>query len=290
VNTTRPTVATTTNHQQDIVDQHDVLRTPLNQETDRLTRHPGCRTDAGRNTAAGALGGNSSAPLRIPAARQPNSTPLPRPQSAPATTLTDGSGVSSMIRTSPSAHQAIYDMLYTALRRVLREGMQAGTGADEGTNSLQCRVAGVLYALLMAHPIDRHGRCCRRPGSVIGRRRQSCVVYVEVNHWLHQSDERLRARVAHQWGLVEWGAVGVIGTLWRVADESTAILMRTFYDLWRGGGLPIPHALAAAQRALRTMTNAELLASYPALFAERAGQVPRGLVSTRPDRRWLSLR
>ena len=73
--------------------------------------------------------------------------------------------------------------------------------------------------------------------------------------------------------LVEWGAVGVIGTLWRVADESTAILMRTFYDLWRGGGLPIPHALAAAQRALRTMTNAELLASYPALFAERAGQV-----------------
>jgi hypothetical protein len=148
VNTTRPAVATTTNHQQGIVDHHDALRTSLNQDTDRLTRHPGCRTDAGRNTAAGALGGNSSGPLLTPAARPPSSTPLPRPQSAPATTLADGSGVSSMVRTSPSAHQASYDVLYTALRRVLREGMQAGPGTEEGINSLQCRVTGALYALL----------------------------------------------------------------------------------------------------------------------------------------------
>jgi CHAT domain-containing protein len=83
-------------------------------------------------------------------------------------------------------------------------------------------------------------------------------------------DEAISLPVA----LVEWGAVGVIGPLWRVVDESTAILMRTFYDLWRGSGLPIPHALAAAQRALRTVINTELLASYPALFAERASQVP----------------
>lgn len=118
-----------------------------------------------------------------------------------------------MLRTTPSAHQAIYDVLYTALRRVLREGVQAGPDAEEGINSLQCRVTGALYALLMAHPIDRHGRCrcCRRPGSVLGRRRQSCVVYVEVNHWLHQSDERLRARVAHQWGLTR-SAPGVATT------------------------------------------------------------------------------
>ena len=53
-----------------------------------------------------------------------------------------------MVRTSPSAHQASYDVLYTALRRVLREGMQAGPGAEEGINSLQCRVTGALYALL----------------------------------------------------------------------------------------------------------------------------------------------
>jgi hypothetical protein len=103
-----------------------------------------------------------------------------------------------------SAQQATYGVAYNALRRVLREGVQAGPGADEGIDSLQCRFAGALYALLMAHPIDRHGRCrrCRRrPGSVIGRRRQSCVVYVEVNHWLYQSDERLRTQAAHQWGL-----------------------------------------------------------------------------------------
>ncbi|MGH3869769.1 MAG: hypothetical protein ACRDQ4_27450, partial [Pseudonocardiaceae bacterium] len=33
-------------------------------------------------------------------------------------------------------------------------GVQAGPGADEGIDSLQCRFAGALYALLMAHPID----------------------------------------------------------------------------------------------------------------------------------------
>jgi CHAT domain-containing protein len=83
-------------------------------------------------------------------------------------------------------------------------------------------------------------------------------------------DEAISPPVA----LLEWGAVGVIGTLWRVTDESTAILMWTFYDLWRGSGLSIPHALVAAQRALRTVINAELLASYPALFTKRAAQVP----------------
>ncbi len=112
-----------------------------------------------------------------------------------------------------SADEAIYGVVYTALRRILREGVQAGPGADEGIDSLQCRFAGALYALLMAHPIDRHGRCrcCRRPGSVIGPRRQRCVVYVEVNHWLHQSDEGLCAQVALQWGLNR-SAPGVVTT------------------------------------------------------------------------------
>jgi hypothetical protein len=81
-------------------------------------------------------------------------------------------------------------------------------------------------------------------------------------------------RYGHRRVIPQVTAVDELFGTHRVADESTAILMRTFYDLWRGGGLPIPHALAAAQRALRTMTNAELLASYPALFTERAGQVP----------------
>lgn len=83
MSTTRPTVAMTTNHQEAIVDHHDGLGTPLNQDTDRLTRHPGCRTDAGRNTAAVALGGNSSGPLLTPLGRQPNSTQRPWPQSGP---------------------------------------------------------------------------------------------------------------------------------------------------------------------------------------------------------------
>ena len=114
-----------------------------------------------------------------------------------------GGGVSPMGRPSPSVQQATYGVAYTELRRVLRAGVQAGPGAEEGLNSLLCRVTGALYALLMAHPIDRRGRCrrCRRPGSVIGRRRQSCAVYVEVNHWLHHSDERLRTQMAHHWGL-----------------------------------------------------------------------------------------
>jgi hypothetical protein len=127
-----------------------------------------------------------------------------------------------MIRTSPSGHQAIYDVMYMALRRVLREGVQAEPGAAEGLDSLFCRVSGALYALLMAHPIDRHGRCridrhgrcrsCRRPGSVLGRRRQDCVVYFEVSGWLGQPDTLLRARIAHQWQLTRQPAARVATT------------------------------------------------------------------------------
>jgi hypothetical protein len=119
-----------------------------------------------------------------------------------------------MIRTSPSEHQAIYDVMYTALRQVLREGVQASPGAAEGLDSLFCRVSGALYALLMAHPIDRHGRCrsCRRPGSVLGRRRQDCLVYSEVSCWLGQPDTLLRARIAHQWQLTRHPAAHVATT------------------------------------------------------------------------------
>ncbi|MGB8202439.1 MAG: hypothetical protein WCF33_22595 [Pseudonocardiaceae bacterium] len=108
-----------------------------------------------------------------------------------------------MIRTNPSGHQAIYDAIYTALRQVLREAIQAKPGDAEGLDSLPCRVSGALYALLMAHPIDRHGRCrlCRRPGSVLGRRRQDCAVYFEVRSWLGESDTLLRTRIADQWQL-----------------------------------------------------------------------------------------
>lgn len=49
----------------------------------------------------------------------------------------------------------------------------------------------------------------RRPGSVLGRRRQDCVVCFEVSYWLSQPDRVLRARIAHQWGLTRQPAAGV---------------------------------------------------------------------------------
>lgn len=108
-----------------------------------------------------------------------------------------------MTRTSPSVDQAIYDALYTTLRRVLRTGVHAGAGTEEGLDSFLCRVVGALYALLMDHPIDRNGRCrsCRRPGSVLGRHRQDCGVYEEVSYWLGEPEKHLRERMAYQWGL-----------------------------------------------------------------------------------------
>jgi hypothetical protein len=124
----------------------------------------------------------------------------PQPAHPPTT---DGRGVSTMTRTSPSVDQAIYDALYTTLRRVLRTGVHAGAGAEEGLDSFLCRVVGALYALLMDHPIDRNGRCrsCRRPGSVLGRHRQDCGVYEEVSYWLGEPEKHLRERMAYQWGL-----------------------------------------------------------------------------------------
>ncbi len=75
--------------------------------------------------------------------------------------------------------------------------------------------------------------------------------------------------------LAEWGAAAVVGTLWRVADESTAILVRTFYTLWRSPPYPpVADALVAVQRALRRMTNGELLDAHPELFARHAENVP----------------
>lgn len=108
-----------------------------------------------------------------------------------------------MTRTSPSVDQAIYDALYTTLRRVLRTGVHAGAGTEEGLDSFLCRVVGALYALLMDHPIDPNGRCrsCRRPGSVLGRHRQDCGVYEEVSYWLGEPEKHLRERMAYQWGL-----------------------------------------------------------------------------------------
>lgn len=83
------------------------------------------------------------------------------------------------------------------------------------------------------------------------------------------SDEAVSLPVA----LFELGAVGVIGTLWRVAAESTAIFMDFFYRHWRDDQQSPPEALRRAQHDLRAVTNAQLLDRYPELFAGKAEQI-----------------
>jgi hypothetical protein len=86
-------------------------------------------------------------------------------------------GVSAMARTSPSVHQAVYDVLYTALRRVLGEGMQAGPGAAEGIDSLPCRVSGAhcvrafqCLGQVPIQPADRGADRSQPPGICRGER------------------------------------------------------------------------------------------------------------------------
>jgi CHAT domain-containing protein len=59
-------------------------------------------------------------------------------------------------------------------------------------------------------------------------------------------------------GLMQAGVPGIIGTLWSVADASTAILMVRFYELWRTDGLTAPQALCKAQQWLQCSTVREL--------------------------------
>lgn len=52
-------------------------------------------------------------------------------------------------------------------------------------------------------------------------------------------------------GLMQAGVPGVIGSLWSVAESSTAILMSIFFEEWRTNGLTPPQALRRAQQRLR---------------------------------------
>lgn len=102
-------------------------------------------------------------------------------------------------------HQASYGDICEVLRGVLVEGVQAGPGPG-GIGSVRCRVSGAMYALLMAHPIDRQGRCrsCRRrPGAMFGVTHQRCRVHREMRYWLHQPEPFLHAWVAQEWGLID---------------------------------------------------------------------------------------
>ena len=68
--------------------------------------------------------------------------------------------------------------------------------------------------------------------------------------------------------LAQAGVAGVVGSLWAVDDVATAVLLTRFYDGWLTVGLPGPAALAEAQRWLRSATNGEIAARYPAIDLE----------------------
>lgn len=93
---------------------------------------------------------------------------------------------------SLSAHQTSHHLLRDALRGELR-AMVASEVDGDGTRFLQCRASAALYALLGAHPLDRHGRCrsCRRGGAVVGRRCRFCRVYLTAHFYLRQPDDVL---------------------------------------------------------------------------------------------------
>jgi CHAT domain-containing protein len=58
-------------------------------------------------------------------------------------------------------------------------------------------------------------------------------------------------------GFLSAGVPGVVGTLWRVNDISTALLMERFYYLYRKKGHSPAHALCSAQCWLRNLTKQE---------------------------------
>lgn len=98
------------------------------------------------------------------------------------------------------------DSLREALRGVLVAAVESGPGAGGGIDSIQFRACAALYALLMAHPVDRWGRCrsCRRSGAVLGLRRHRCRVHGAARFWLlQQPAEFLRSRLVCELGLTE---------------------------------------------------------------------------------------
>jgi CHAT domain-containing protein len=72
-------------------------------------------------------------------------------------------------------------------------------------------------------------------------------------------------------GFLLAGAAAVVGSLWAVDDLSTAFLMEHLYDEMLTGRRPAV-ALQAAQRRIRTLPKAEVLARIDRRLAELAGQ------------------
>jgi len=103
-----------------------------------------------------------------------------------------------------SVHQTSYHLLCEALRDVLRSAVESRHGNRSVIGSVPYRAVVTLYMLLMAHPVDRWGRCrsCRRPGAVLRWRRRRCRVHGEASVWLHQPAEFVGSQLAREFGLV----------------------------------------------------------------------------------------
>lgn len=111
-----------------------------------------------------------------------------------------------MTSTGPSVSETSYAVLCQRLRGVLVDAVQARPGTAGGIGSVPCLASATLYALLMAHPVDRRGRCrsCRRPGAVLGLRRRRCRVHGEARFWLLlQPGEFLHSRLVCELGLTD---------------------------------------------------------------------------------------
>ncbi|MFJ4950842.1 CHAT domain-containing protein [Streptomyces sp. NPDC088760] len=64
-------------------------------------------------------------------------------------------------------------------------------------------------------------------------------------------------------GLSEAGAAGVVGSLWRVPDITTTLLVSRFYQSWRQEGLEPAQALRRAQIWVRDSTNGDKAQRFP---------------------------
>jgi CHAT domain-containing protein/tetratricopeptide (TPR) repeat protein len=74
--------------------------------------------------------------------------------------------------------------------------------------------------------------------------------------------------------LLQAGAAGVVGTLWKVLDRSTLLLMVRFYQGWRLQGLGPAEALRRAQQWLRDSSNGDKRATFEAALKQPDPRLP----------------
>jgi CHAT domain-containing protein len=80
--------------------------------------------------------------------------------------------------------------------------------------------------------------------------------------------------------LLQAGVAGVVSSLWSVSDLSTMLLMRRFYELWRGEYADNPAAaLQWAQQWVRDSSNAQMAAHFE-WQADSGDEIARELLHT----------